>query len=242
MPRAYQTSPWLKRVLIPFWVVRLLLMVLVVAVFGLALGLLANHKHTSASDSHHDSDGVAYDDLDELSGSEIRKATALKPRTFLIFNVLQTTVWLVILVLDIVVATKSSAFGGLFTIVEFLVFLGLLIYAAVVYHRERKQGRGSYTPALSPEHAEPLSYASAPQLYHEAYAPHEGTGYRENDNPGWTVTLQSRAEAHFALGQRNTTYDTIDYSMKGRRLFLSGSIFMPIEILRGTESMQDLRR
>jgi hypothetical protein len=71
---------------------------------------------------------------------------SLNPLTFLIFNIVQTTIWAVLFILEIV--GSVSNFGGranplswLFSFIIFLSFVGLLIYASVIYHRHRMSGR-----------------------------------------------------------------------------------------------------
>ncbi|KAF2433952.1 hypothetical protein EJ08DRAFT_19356 [Tothia fuscella] len=153
---------WMKRVLIPFWVIRCLLMVLLLVVYIAAIVIIARNRDS-------------FDDADIGKGSIAAVAVLvvllalclsldiasmvmfgrhnLRPKTFLIFQIVETTIWLVILVISIVgsVGRGNSALGLLLLIILFAAFLALLIYASVIYHRTRKVARrGNYTPALNP--------------------------------------------------------------------------------------------
>lgn len=82
---------------------------------------------------------------------------SLKPLVFLIFNVIQTGTWIALFVLDLIGALEddddsSSIYknygGWIVSIVTLAVFIGLLIYASVVYHHSRIAARRSiYAPA-----------------------------------------------------------------------------------------------
>ncbi|KAK2000823.1 hypothetical protein LX36DRAFT_397583 [Colletotrichum falcatum] len=173
------SSPFLKRVLIPFWVIRILVMVLEIIVYAVAVAFSSSNK----------------DELNDIGGSNSTASTliailvvilviiacclildiicivkrsrrTLSPRFFLISNVIQTTVWLILFILTII--GGRSALGFIIAIVIFASFLGLLIYASIIYHRFRKGAlRGDYTPAN-----QPAAY-SQPSEYTGAYAANE---------------------------------------------------------------------
>ncbi|OIW22499.1 hypothetical protein CONLIGDRAFT_219449 [Coniochaeta ligniaria NRRL 30616] len=176
-------SPFLKRVLIPFWVVRILVMVVDIAAYGLVIGTIAAYK----------------DDLDdEFDGSQTtttiiailavvmililaclaldivcivkRARRTLSPKFFLIVNVVQTLLWTVMFILSMMGA--RSGLSIILGIVVYLSFLGLLIYASVVFHRHRKNAlRGAYTPAINPALGDQqgLVYSSNPADYSASY-------------------------------------------------------------------------
>jgi len=110
---------------------------------------------------------------------------ALKPTTFLIFNVIQTGIWFIVILLDVVAIVRGARWSGLIgSIVVFLSFLGLLIYAAVGYRREKANARrGQYAPAVNPANAQvqpqQFGYTNAPPT--TAYHPHTG-GYAQSES------------------------------------------------------------
>lgn len=108
------SSPFLKRVLIPFWVIRIIIMVIELAACGLVVAAI----------------GITHDDLEDDFGSgPVKGAIAivavemvlvalclvldivsivkrsrrtLSPKFFLITNVIQTTIWVVFIVLGLI--------------------------------------------------------------------------------------------------------------------------------------------
>ncbi|KAK8198232.1 uncharacterized protein BKA78DRAFT_377732 [Phyllosticta capitalensis] len=178
MPRyTHDTSPWLKRVLIPFWVIRIILMVLIAISFGVGLAVIAVNAKKE-DDNDDDDDGTVTNGNGDGDGVRIRGGQIativvffvlvlvcltldiiavvkharhnLRPKTFLIFNAVQTLFWAAVLVIDIVSAVRTrSALSFLFALVVFALFLGLLIYAIVVYRRARRDAaRGAYVPTV----------------------------------------------------------------------------------------------
>lgn len=95
---------------------------------------------------------------------------ALKPTTFLIFNVIQTGIWFIVILLDIVAIVRGARWSGLIgSIIVFLSFLGLLIYAAIGYRREKANARrGQYAPAVNPANAQvqPQQFGYTATAYH----------------------------------------------------------------------------
>lgn len=84
---------------------------------------------------------------------------SLRPSVFLIINVIQTGIWIALFVLDLIGALEDNddsssiykTYGGwIVSMVTLAAFIGLLIYASVVYHRSRVAARRSfYAPAKS---------------------------------------------------------------------------------------------
>ncbi|KAF2493320.1 hypothetical protein BU16DRAFT_541019 [Lophium mytilinum] len=150
-----QTTSWKKTVLIPFWAVRIFLMTFIIGAYAWALAVIR---------SRHDIENVSLGVmilfmlllvicllLDILAIVMFGRNT-LKPGVFLLFNVIQTTFWTVILVLDIVALARPGVnrVGILGSAIVFLSFLGLLIYALVIFVRDRKnrkRGHGESTTA-----------------------------------------------------------------------------------------------
>jgi hypothetical protein len=78
---------------------------------------------------------------------------SLRPKTFLIFQVVETSIWVVLIVLSIVGLAaigksgyrRPSPISYILQIILLASFVALLIYASVIYHRARKAARrGNY--------------------------------------------------------------------------------------------------
>ncbi|KAJ0168378.1 hypothetical protein CTA2_6730 [Colletotrichum tanaceti] len=148
------SSPFLKRVLIPFWVVRVAVMVLEIILYAAAVAYTAANRDSL---DHIDVDGRTAGALIAIlvvillivAGCLVldivcivkRSRRTLSPRFFLVANVIQTTVWLVLFILTMFGVSRPIAF--VIAIVVFASFVGLLIYSSVIYHRFRK---GSLAP------------------------------------------------------------------------------------------------
>ncbi|ORY13050.1 hypothetical protein BCR34DRAFT_536107 [Clohesyomyces aquaticus] len=159
---AGQPVIWKKRILIPFWVIRIILMVFIIFAYAVALRVL-----TEADDKNVPVIGVtvvfmllvvAVLLMDVLSIILFAR-DALNPKTFLIMNVLQTTFWAAVLAIDLVaIARGADSYGIWFQVIVFVSFLLLLIYASINCHKSRKAAkRGVYAPAHNP-----LNPGSAP--------------------------------------------------------------------------------
>ncbi|KAK7541936.1 uncharacterized protein J3D65DRAFT_612039 [Phyllosticta citribraziliensis] len=187
MPRyTHEASPWLRRVLIPFWIIRVVFMLLIAASFGIGIAVIAKDKNDADDDD--DTDTNYNNDRTTKIGAKTIAIVAiffvlvlvclildivsivkfarrnLRPKTFLIFNTIQTTFWAAILVIDIVGSIKHrSALNFLFALIVFALFLGLFIYAVIIYRRSRRDAaRGVYAPTANPAVAamQPAPYVS----------------------------------------------------------------------------------
>ncbi|KAF2110680.1 hypothetical protein BDV96DRAFT_500843 [Lophiotrema nucula] len=146
---------WKKRILIPFWVVRILCMLFIIAIYAVALKVIADDPNRTTP-----AIGVVVVFMLLIIAVLLMDVLAilmflrdkLNPKSFLIMNVIQTAFWFVVLILDIAaIARGASAAGIAFTIFVLLSFLALLIYASVNFHRQRKAARlGHYAPAHNP--------------------------------------------------------------------------------------------
>ncbi|KAF3351887.1 hypothetical protein VDGD_03367 [Verticillium dahliae] len=158
------TSPFLKRILIPFWCVRIFVMAINVVVYILAISVVVRYKDDI---SHFETEFGT-----NLSPNAIiaiwvvimiilalclsldlvaiikRARRNLSPKFFLIINVIQTFVWTVLFALSFVGARASAASTAIAVII-YLSFVGLLIYAAIIFHKDRK-GTLQYAPAVNP--------------------------------------------------------------------------------------------
>ncbi|KAF2812563.1 uncharacterized protein BDZ99DRAFT_474715 [Mytilinidion resinicola] len=151
-----QTTPWKKRVLFPFWAFRTSFMVFLIGIYIWAIVIIR---------SRHDIENVSWGViilfmllliiclLLDIMAMIMFAKHSLKPGAFLLFNVIQTTIWTVILVLDIVALARPGVnrIGLLGTILVFASFLALLIYSLVIFIKERKsrkqRGHGESTTA-----------------------------------------------------------------------------------------------
>ncbi|KAH7135879.1 hypothetical protein B0J11DRAFT_173827 [Dendryphion nanum] len=169
---------WKKRILIPFWVVRIIIMVFSLGTFIWAA--VAISKNSLDLGYSKPAIGVVVITillivivlLIDILAILMFVKNKLKPGTFVILNSVGTAFWGVILILEIAAVGTSNGSNGAsigLAVFIFLSFLGLLIYAAVMYHRERKSRKlGHYAPAHNP--ASP--YTNSPyQQQTTAYTP-----------------------------------------------------------------------
>lgn len=176
-------SPWKKRILIPFWIVRLVFMFVIIGLYAWAL-----HYATNTTNPPTIAVIVVFMLLlvicillDVLAILAFAR-DALKPTTFLIFNVIQTGIWFIVILLDVVAIVRGARWSGLIgSIIVFLSFLGLLIYAAIGYRREKANARrGQYAPAANPANpqAQPQQYGYTGAPATTAYHP-QTSGYTQ---------------------------------------------------------------
>ncbi|KAK1962043.1 hypothetical protein LY78DRAFT_740567 [Colletotrichum sublineola] len=183
------SSPFLKRVLIPFWVIRIAIMVLEIVVYAAVIAFASADKETLNDAGLSDATTptviailvvilviIASCLILDIVCIVKRSRRTLSPRFFLISNTIQTTVWLVLFILTLMGISSPIAF--IIAVVIFASFLGLLIYSSIIYHRFRKGTlRGNYAPAnQSSAYNQPLSYtaghtANEPTKPYDANAP-----------------------------------------------------------------------
>ena len=112
-------SPFMKRVLIPFWVIRILIMLFDIAIYALAIGVIAAY-----SDDVEDQLEEHYSVRTSLTAAIAvlvvvmliiilclildivcivkRARRTLSPRFFLITSVIQTTIWTILFILSMI--------------------------------------------------------------------------------------------------------------------------------------------
>ncbi|TVY36557.1 hypothetical protein LSUB1_G005831 [Lachnellula subtilissima] len=185
-------APWRKTVLIPFWTIQMGFMLAFIALLAVAAGVLVVWKQTDNMD----------DDLDEVPDHTITMAShivipiyitvcalclvltiieiillarhKLKPRAFVIMNVIKSAVFTVLLVLDIIslVSVRTTSLVGSLPIdgVLFLSFSIPLIYGSLIYHRSRKSPtyKPIEHPSLVPEDS--IAPAGYPAQYKQFIA------------------------------------------------------------------------
>ncbi|TLD05421.1 uncharacterized protein PgNI_10016 [Pyricularia grisea] len=158
-------SPFLKRVLVPFWVIRIIIMVANIGVMALAIGAIAyvNNRRDKYSnelnDVQRELDELKTDyDVQQALGVTIailsvemalvilcligdivcivkRSRRTLTPKFFLGVNVVQSLFWVVAFILSMMGARSSASIA--INVIVLLSFLGLLIYASIVFHQWR---------------------------------------------------------------------------------------------------------
>ncbi|KAF3006585.1 hypothetical protein E8E13_006921 [Curvularia kusanoi] len=165
---ANQQGLWKKRVLVPFWTVRIFIMLSLIAVYAYALrtidgvGELAKPAIASVVVFML---FIAICLLIDVLAIVLFMRDALKPGTFLTMNCFQTGFFGGVVIMQIVTAMKGRSEAGIgFSVFVFFTFFSLLMYSAVTYHRAKQEGRRGYYAA-----------ANNPAVYHPAvpteYAP-----------------------------------------------------------------------
>lgn len=128
MPDPYivgDSSPFLKRVLIPFWVIRIIIMLILIALYGLLIGAIAAipdrrlkgeydltvAKNTVIAIAAVVAVLIIICLILDIVNIVKRARRTLSPKFFLITNVLQTTLWLVYFILMAVGAKSGITIG-----------------------------------------------------------------------------------------------------------------------------------
>ncbi|KAF2874629.1 hypothetical protein BDV95DRAFT_487652 [Massariosphaeria phaeospora] len=176
---------WKKRILVPFWTVRICLMVFLIGIYAWAIALV-KQQH----DEFNDIEAPAMVAivifmlfivavlLIDILAIILFLRDALKPMLFLVMSCFQTGFWGGVLIMNLVaIGQGTSAVGLGLILVVFLSFLGLLIYAGVGYHRQRMQlRRGQYAPAHNPS-----AHTNLPE-YRGPAGFHQPTAYKQPNN------------------------------------------------------------
>jgi len=160
MSKAYivgDSSPFLKRVLIPFWVIRVLIMLIQVGVYALLVAGLGIYKDDARRLLDEYNTNLKYDAIVATSVIIMviiftclvldivciikRARRTLSPPFFFGVNLFQTTFYVVSFILSMIGARPSAVYAVV-NVIILLSFLGLLIYASVVFHQYRKGSLG----------------------------------------------------------------------------------------------------
>ena len=162
-------SPWLKRVLIPFWIIQLLILAAEIAVQSFQVNYITDFN-IRLSTGYLALVGVILGLTCLFAVFKILEIVlfanhALSPPTFLILQVLPTTAFTALLITQIVLAAVSYDSGyrpsGAVVVgvavdaIIWAMFLATLIYGAVIYHRYRKAKR--------------VERERDPNMYHHGY-------------------------------------------------------------------------
>ncbi|EUC41512.1 hypothetical protein COCMIDRAFT_8785 [Bipolaris oryzae ATCC 44560] len=199
---------WKKRILVPFWIVRICLMIFIIAIFAYTLRTLKDLK-----DFTEPGPGtvvlfilfMVIVLLIDVLAILLFLRDKLKPGTFLTMNCFQTGFWAGVLIVDFVaIGHGASPVGIGFSIFVFLTFLGLLIYS-IIGHRRAKAAaqRGHYAPAHNPAlpatdlHGTP--YFGAPDN-------HQSTAYHSQTYPPPDAHDQYAAAPPYQAGAAGDYY------------------------------------
>ncbi|KAL0261702.1 hypothetical protein SLS55_003132 [Diplodia seriata] len=178
-----ETSPWKKRVLLPIWIIRDGLTVIIIAMYAFILSVLIRDP---TDDLDQDFDDKTINTAKILVAVFLTLFIvsllldvwcmiqyvrhSLSPRTFLIINVLQLLFWIGIIVLQIVGnAALGHVYVSIFGIAALLLYISLFIYAVTVFRRDRRlraSNSGHYAPAVNPTN----NHLSAQEYGQTSYA------------------------------------------------------------------------
>lgn len=161
------SSPFLKRVLIPFWVIRILVMIVQIGLYALVVAGLGVYKDDLQRLYDQYNTKLNYNAV--LATSCIimaiillclildivcivkRARRTLSPPFFLGVNITQSLFYVINFILTMIGA-RNGVLSIVIGVLILLSFLGLLIYASVVFHQYRTGSlRGTYVQANNPE-------------------------------------------------------------------------------------------
>ncbi|KAL0932301.1 uncharacterized protein CTRU02_213254 [Colletotrichum truncatum] len=153
-------SPFLKRVVVPFYIVRIAVMLLNIIVYSSTIAIAVNNKNAIDRES-----GTEHGTTYLIAAAAVilaiiaaclildivcivkRSRRTLTPLFFLVANCIQTAIWTVIFGLT-VAASLGSPITIVVSLVIYISFLNMLLYGSIIYHRHRKGTlRGDYAPA-----------------------------------------------------------------------------------------------
>jgi len=198
MSRPYvvgDSSPFLKRVLIPFWVVRILIMLVQIALYVLVITGLSVFKDDIERlyDEYHTT--LQYDAVLAVSCVIMaivllclildivciimRAKRRLTPKFFLSVNIIQSVFYVVNFALTMA-GPRNGILSVVISVLILLSFLGLLIYASVVYHQYRTGSlRGTYVQANNPEVHKLVSDTGYPAISNVPTPPQHMYGHEQ---------------------------------------------------------------
>ncbi|PVI04096.1 hypothetical protein DM02DRAFT_519444 [Periconia macrospinosa] len=145
-----------KRILVPFWVIRGLLVLLFIIAFGYMINM------TSCQYDDAESMIIFYIFLIGVLLLDILQIfyfykNKLTPLTFLTLNAMQCGFWVGNFFADIASMSRTGADPVTIGIILFILvlYLPMLVYASIGYHRQRKQQRlGNYSLTYNPAQQE----------------------------------------------------------------------------------------
>ncbi|KAJ4404767.1 hypothetical protein N0V91_005717 [Didymella pomorum] len=189
---ANQAGLWKKRVLVPFWIVRICIMLFLIGIYAYALRVVdevGDVAKPAIASVVVFMLFIVICLLIDILAIVLFMRDALKPATFLTMNCFQTGFFGGVLIMDMVAVVRGTSAAGIgSSVFVFLSFLSLLIYSAVGYHRAKKQAqRGHYAAAHNPAMYNPAVPTAYPPQY-QAPSPYQQTAYQ--GQTGAPVELQ----------------------------------------------------
>ncbi|KAJ4295503.1 hypothetical protein N0V90_007516 [Kalmusia sp. IMI 367209] len=170
---AKSTVDWKKRILLPIWIIRICLMLVVIIGFAIAVGLI---KHIQEQWTIKLGAAIVFLLfaiivllLDVLQIVMFARHN-LQPNGFVIMNSVQTGFWGGVVLMDIVEVAKNrqSPRALALVVVMFLLYLALLIYAIIGSRRHRRDAnRGHYAPAHNPAAPAAMQTPYSGPMYHQ---------------------------------------------------------------------------
>ncbi|KAF3808266.1 hypothetical protein GCG54_00006885 [Colletotrichum gloeosporioides] len=188
-------SPFLKRVVIPFYIIRIAVMLLQIVLYGITIGYASSNR-SELNDIGGTTKTASWVIailvvvmiiiigclLLDLVCIIKRSRRTLTPRFFLICNCsmltsalgsIQTAVWTILFALT-VAGSEGRAITVVINIIIYASFIGLLIYASVIYHKHRKGTLGgAYAPANQNQPTTYNGYANEQQPKPYSSQPYE---------------------------------------------------------------------
>ncbi|KAJ4336790.1 hypothetical protein N0V87_005183 [Didymella glomerata] len=189
---ANQAGLWKKRVLVPFWIVRICIMLFLIGIYAYALRVVDKVGDVAKPAIASVVVFMLFITiclLIDILAIVLFMRDALKPATFLTMNCFQTGFFGGVLIMDLVAIMRGTSAAGIgFSVFVFLSFLSLLVYSAVGYHRAKKQAqRGHYAAAHNPAMYNPAVPTAYPPQY-QVPSPYQQTAY--HGQTGAPVELQ----------------------------------------------------
>jgi hypothetical protein len=219
MSRPYivgDSSPFLKRVLIPFWVVRILIMLVQIGLYALVITGLSVFKDDVERlyDEYHTT--LQYDAVLAVSCVIMviillclildivciimRARRRLTPPFFLGVNITQSIFYVVNFALTMA-GPRNGVLSVVIGVLILLSFLGLLIYASFVYHKHRTGSlRGTYVQANNPEVHNLVADTGYPAVSNIPAPPKQKYGQDSTDNVAY-YDQQAIAQTNAYNGQ-----------------------------------------
>ncbi|KAF3040521.1 hypothetical protein E8E12_008089 [Didymella heteroderae] len=178
---ANQPGLWKKRVLVPFWIVRVCIMLFLIGIYAYALRVVdevGDVAKPAIASVVVFMLFIVICLLIDILAIVLFMRDALKPATFLTMNCFQTGFFGGVLIMDLVAVMRGTSAAGIgFSVFVFLSFLSLLVYSAVGYHRAKKQAqRGHYAAAHNPAMYNPAVPTEYPPQY-QVPSPYQQTAY-----------------------------------------------------------------
>ncbi|KAL2257133.1 hypothetical protein VTK26DRAFT_611 [Humicola hyalothermophila] len=202
-------SPFLKRVLIPFWIFRAIIMLIHLALYALVITGLGIFREDARRLADEYNTSLGYDGVLAIACITCaiiaacfimdivciikRARRTLSPPFFFFVNLAQTVAYTINFILAMVGA-RNGVVSVVIGVFIYLSFLGLLIYASVIYHRFRNGTlRGTY---MKTNNIEAHNLVTNPVAF-------AGSGTVPNLNPEPYANDYPRADTYY--GQHATT-------------------------------------